>query len=484
MGNFFGSYLLAIKGWLGVLLLCMLIGGAAGCLLLNGSASAALARSEAVAEPGPGAQEALAPLVASSHADIYRCQPGAQGARLQLGAQLAERGCQDVAPAVAAGAPGVARVLPGALPGAAGGVLLALMLAALLAWRSRRPVALERVRDALGMEIVARVPLCSRRARQAALPLAAAERYRSLCARLRALPQPVKLVMFASAQAGEGKSTLVSDVAIHLARAGERVLLVDLHLRRPAIAQRFGLTGRAGLTDLLACSGAGLPLEQYCQPCPDAGLYVLAAGSALLKPFALLRTLTATQFFPRLLQAPFDYVLCDTPALLTGVETQLLVASGGALVLVVQNARTSRRALARTRQLLAHLCVSQMVGVALNRWSGRAAEDGVLHAPPASWPDPAPRRYVEEVTRELPVVSTRPYVIPEAIGGQTPLPDTGETAQIHGIAPERIIRPPISLSGLQGATNGLLGRSLGAGATTPVPSSLRGPEGETRDDLL
>lgn len=462
MGNLFRSYLLSIKGWLVVLLLCTLIGGAT--VLLNAGAG-----PETVAGPDPGAREVLASLVASSRADVHRCQPGGQGA------QLADRGCQDVAPAVAAGAPGGAFALPGAPSGAAGGVLLALLLALLLAWRSRRPAALEQVRDALGMEIVALLPPRSRRARQAALPPGAAERYRSLCAELSALPQ--KLVMFASAQAGEGKSTLVSDVAIHLARAGKRVLLVDLHLRRPALAQRFGLTSRVGLTDVLTRPGGGLPVEQYCQPCADAGLYVLAAGSVPLKPLALLRALTATQFFSRLLQAPFDYVLCDTPALFTGVETQLLVACAGALVLVVQNARTSRRALVKTRQLLAQLRVGRVVGVVVNQWAGR------VEASPSP-ARPTPRRYVEEVTRELPVVSTHPYALPATASGQTPLPDTGETAQIHGIAPERIIRPPISLSGLRGTTNGLLGRPFGAGATTPVPSSLRDPEGETRDDLL
>jgi capsular exopolysaccharide synthesis family protein len=318
------------------------------------------------------------------------------------------------------------------------------------------------------MEIVAQVPRFSQQARRAELPQASAQIYALVCASLQRMPCSLKLVMFVSAQAGEGKSTLVGEVAISLAQAGRRVLLVDLHIRHPAIAPRFGLSSRSGLTDMLAACHQRLPLEQYCQACAFAGLHVLAAGTCRMKPLELLRALTAAQFFPRLQQAPFDYVLFDTPPLFPAAETQILASFGEALVLVVHGSRTPRRMLARTRQLLARMPATRIVGVMVNQPSCCGCRG--LSVPPGQGTDA--RLPVEEATRELPVVSTQPRLLSDPNTGH--LPDTGETIQIGRVAAERIIRPPISLSGLMGTTNGLLGRV--SGTVTPVPSALREPE--------
>jgi succinoglycan biosynthesis transport protein ExoP len=60
-----------------------------------------------------------------------------------------------------------------------------------------------------------------------------------------------RTIMVTSARRGEGKSTTVANLAIAFARAGRRVALVDLDLRRPTIATFFGLNGRPGLTQVV-----------------------------------------------------------------------------------------------------------------------------------------------------------------------------------------------------------------------------------------
>ena len=59
-----------------------------------------------------------------------------------------------------------------------------------------------------------------------------------------------RTIMITSATEQEGKSTTVANLAIALARAGRRVVLVDLDLRKPFIDHFFDLTGRPGLTDV------------------------------------------------------------------------------------------------------------------------------------------------------------------------------------------------------------------------------------------
>ncbi|HZG36027.1 MAG TPA: polysaccharide biosynthesis tyrosine autokinase [Gaiellaceae bacterium] len=78
-----------------------------------------------------------------------------------------------------------------------------------------------------------------------------AEPYRILRSNLEfvMLDRPAKTVMLTSATTGEGKSTVASNLAVALALAGRRTVLVDLDLRRPSISRLFGLDQRPGITD-------------------------------------------------------------------------------------------------------------------------------------------------------------------------------------------------------------------------------------------
>lgn len=474
MGNLFRRYLLSSQGWLGLLLLWTAIdGGSAASMLISGGASA---------HPGLRMHLPTAAVCAytiSSAAGQLSAPAGGPGAcsdvrmlavRLQFSVLLPGQIRREITavPAPVSQLPVLS--LPDVALGAAGGVLLALLVAVLLAWGGRRAGSAERVRAVLNLEVVAQVPRFSRRARRLALPLAGAEHYRSLSVSFLGARPAVKLVTVSSAQAGEGKSTLVSDLAIHLARTGKRVLLIDLNIEHPNIARRFCLKSQAGLTDMLARYSTWLPLEQYCQVSAFPDLYVLAAGTCPLPALEFLRALTETQFFSHLQHTPFDYVLLDTPALCTGAEARTLAAAGQALMLVVHGSQTSRRQLASTRQLLGRMRLGGQVGILLNQ--GRASERLSLSAPGLA---AGPR--IEAVTLELPVVATRTAVLPET--NDDHLPDTGKTVQIGRVSIEPIIRPPLSLSGLMGTTNGLLGRA----SATPVPSALQEPTGETRPGL-
>jgi len=86
-----------------------------------------------------------------------------------------------------------------------------------------------------------------------------AEAFRMLRAKLDffTLDQDVRAIMVTSALQQEGKSTTVANLAIAFARAGKRVALVDLNLRRPRLARFFDLKG-PGLTQVAL---GHIPLE-------------------------------------------------------------------------------------------------------------------------------------------------------------------------------------------------------------------------------
>lgn len=534
MGNIFRYYLLLAKRWFWLLTVCTLVSGGATCListylrpvyqataylLINVGASAYPSVTEslqavptfaqlitipAVLDPvaerhsGLSAQDLLAAISVKPQTNTQIIELSVQAAQPGVAADLANQVSQSFAQYVNTSAPGTVRFIPAMIPalpmqprplqdaaaGAAVGFILALILAMLFEWGGNRPTSVEQIQELLGMEVMTLVPRLSRQARRAEISLASSEKYQMICTGLNVaqISHPFKLVMFTSALAGEGKSTLVSNVAVHLARAGKRVLLVDLNVHRPVIAQRFHLTSSIGLTDMLARHSRHLPLEQYSQVSSFAGLYVLAAGTRPMSSLELLRALTAAQFFARLQQTPFDYVLFDTPPLFAVAETQILASSIEALVLVVNGSRTPQRVLARTRQLLWRMQLTRILGVVVNQSSWRDYADTHPYTLPSADRELDPQLHIEEVTLELPAASTRQYLISEPVSGQAHLPDTGETEQVSKTSSERIIRPPISLSGLTMSTNGLLGRNFEA--VTPVPPSLRASGEKMSNEII
>lgn len=440
--------------------------------------------------PGMSIQDLTSMIAVKPQANTQIIEVRVQADNSQLSSSLANQVSQSFAQYANTGAPGTVQVIQATAPalpaqprpledagiGAAVGLILAFCIALLFEWIGDRPASVEHLQELLGMEILTLVPRFSRLVRRSHAQLAPSEKYAMVCASFNVAQasQPFKLVMFTSALAGEGKSMVVSNVAIHLARAGKQVLLVDLNVHRPAIAQHFHLKGQGGLTDMLERHNRQVPLEQYTQLTSIAGLSVLAAGTRSMNSLEFLRSLAAAQFFTRLQQTSFDYVLFDTPPLFAVAETQILASSIEALALVVNGSRTPQRVLTRTRQILWRMQTTRMLGVVVNQSSWRDYADTHPYTLVSSPQTSQPRSQVEEVTAELPTVVMR-----QITSGLTPgmrLPDTGETAQISQIAQlsqEPVIRPPISLSGLTFPTNGLTRRAFSNETATPIPPSLQ-----------
>jgi capsular exopolysaccharide synthesis family protein len=63
--------------------------------------------------------------------------------------------------------------------------------------------------------------------------------------------QPLRTILFTSAEPSVGKSMTISNLAIVMAQSGDRVILVEADLRKPAIHKLFGITNENGLQDLI-----------------------------------------------------------------------------------------------------------------------------------------------------------------------------------------------------------------------------------------
>lgn len=176
-----------------------------------------------------------------------------------------------------------------------------------------------------------------------------------------------RLIVLTSAVQGEGKSLTIGNLAVALARNGQRVALVDLDLRRPRLASLFRLGG-PGVTEVTAgdvpLEGALVPValgdssgsngagERAASNGKDHGLlHVLPAGVHAPAPAELLSGGAVAGLLERLSER-YDTVLLDSPPILHAGDAIALSTRADALIFLSRPEKLRTPMLAEVRRLL------------------------------------------------------------------------------------------------------------------------------------
>jgi len=178
-----------------------------------------------------------------------------------------------------------------------------------------------------------------------------AEAYRALRTAILLSPEVKKsrVIMITSALPREGKTTTSVNLAIVLAQKSARVLLIEGDMRRGSISKALNLKAEYGLSTILTqhldakdafCAVAGVP-----------GLLVLPAGPVPLYPSETLASRRMQQLVADARQ-DFDYVVIDSPPVLSVTDAVLLSTLADFTVLVVRAGMTGEHALRRVRKVL------------------------------------------------------------------------------------------------------------------------------------
>jgi non-specific protein-tyrosine kinase len=172
--------------------------------------------------------------------------------------------------------------------------------------------------------------------------------------------QPKSLVI-TSCLPNEGKSSTSSNLAITLAQAGWRVLLVDGDLRRPRIPTYLGIEGAVGLTDVLI--GKAL-LNQVIQPWGEPRLFVLPSGQIPPNPSELLGSRGMRHVLEQVTN-DYDIVIIDAPPLLPVTDAATLSAICDGVLLVARYGKTRQEHILRGTELLSSIN-ARIVGTVMN----------------------------------------------------------------------------------------------------------------------
>ncbi|MGJ9372067.1 polysaccharide biosynthesis tyrosine autokinase [Nesterenkonia sp. CF4.4] len=172
-----------------------------------------------------------------------------------------------------------------------------------------------------------------------------AESFRTLRTNLQFLEvgESKRSFVVTSSLQGEGKSTTVANLAITMQEAGQKVLVIDADLRRPRVADYFGLEGAVGLTNVLIGKVDLADVVQYWGP---HDLAVLPAGDIPPNPSELLGSPSMDALL-RFVEDQFDVVLIDAPPLPVTDAAVLAKRATGAFI-VVAAGKTHRHQLGKS----------------------------------------------------------------------------------------------------------------------------------------
>ncbi|MCQ2001773.1 polysaccharide biosynthesis tyrosine autokinase [Arthrobacter zhaoxinii] len=168
-------------------------------------------------------------------------------------------------------------------------------------------------------------------------------------------------ILVTSSLPGEGKSTTATNMAIAMAQAGQRVVLIDADLRRPMVATYLGLESGAGLTTALIGTA---DVEDLLQPWGEDDLYVLTSGQIPPNPSELLGSEAMSKMITRL-SDEFDAVIVDAPPLIPVTDSTVLAQKVSGVVLVVASGKIQSRDLEKSLSSL-ELVKANLLGTVLN----------------------------------------------------------------------------------------------------------------------
>lgn len=173
--------------------------------------------------------------------------------------------------------------------------------------------------------------------------------------------QELKTIIVTSATPNEGKSTTISNLAVVMAQAGYKVLLMDCDMRNPTQHKIFKLTNK-GLSN---CISASEEVREVIQKTGIENLELLASGPVAPNPSELLGSKRMEQLLERL-KPDYDYILIDTPPIMPVTDAAVLSGKVDGLVMLVSSGEVTPAAAKEAKQRLLQ-AGAHILGVILNK---------------------------------------------------------------------------------------------------------------------
>jgi capsular exopolysaccharide synthesis family protein len=247
-------------------------------------------------------------------------------------------------------------------------------IATAVEWLDQRIRSLDELRKIFSLPVLGKLPqlneaeiasigefgrLCQSRPRSST-----AEAYRAVRTNLDFLRRnrDIQVLLVTSPHPGDGKSATASNLAISLAQAGRKVLLIDGDLRKPSQCHIHDVPRDPGFTHVLR----GLcPAERVIQKTTVPGLDLITTGRQVPNPAEVLASPRLKSFLDEMRQE-YDIVIVDSSPLLAVTDPSILSTAVDGIMLVVQLQDLKHYEAERVVEILSAV-VAPTIGLVVNR---------------------------------------------------------------------------------------------------------------------
>lgn len=148
--------------------------------------------------------------------------------------------------------------------------------------------------------------------------------------------RPYKVILVTSPTPSDGKSTVVANLGMVMAQAGNKVLIVDADLRKPTQHRIFEVINSKGLVNLIV---QGEELSEVVHAGPIDGLHLITSGPIPPNPSELLVSDRMANLMSELRER-YDIVLIDSPPVIAVTDSTLLASKVDGSILVIKSGIT------------------------------------------------------------------------------------------------------------------------------------------------
>lgn len=172
----------------------------------------------------------------------------------------------------------------------------------------------------------------------------------------------LKTIMITSTQAGEGKTTTVSNLAVTYALEGKRVLLIDADMRNPSLHLVFSQSNHQGLSTFLTGETS---IQDLIQETIVGYLALLPSGPIPANSSELMDSVVMRELLEQL-KPQYDVILIDTPSVLSVSDSVIVSALCDGVVMIVAAGKVRKDQLKKAKEQLDHVN-ARMLGIVINQ---------------------------------------------------------------------------------------------------------------------
>lgn len=169
------------------------------------------------------------------------------------------------------------------------------------------------------------------------------------------------ILLITSPENGEGKSTLVANLAVSMAQQKEKVLLIDANLREPTLHYIFKCPNSLGFTEVLVGKTS---FEDVVYHTEIGRLDILPCGEIPSNPTELLGSEALQEFLKERLDE-YDVVLIDSPGVLEVADAKILAGKCDGVILIVGEGKTEISKIIETKKDL-EFAQAKLMGLIVN----------------------------------------------------------------------------------------------------------------------